>query len=59
MQTGAREALLLMDVRFRNDLTAARLVDVIDELERLVRQLYPDVTRIFIEADRIVGQRPQ
>jgi cation diffusion facilitator family transporter len=57
MQTGARDVLLLMDVRFRAEMTATRMVEVIDALERLVRNRYPDISRIFIEADRIVEQR--
>lgn len=54
LQTGPGEVLVVMDLRFRADLTAARLVDVIDEVESALRARYPDVTRIFIEADRIV-----
>jgi hypothetical protein len=38
-------------------MTATRMVEVIDALERLVRNRYPDISRIFIEADRIVEQR--
>lgn len=57
LATGPYEVLLVMDVRFANDLTAARLVDVVDELERGVRARWPDITRIFIEADRLVEPR--
>ena len=54
LQTGPGEVLVVMDLRFRPDLTAARLVDVIDDVESTFRARYPEVTRIFIEADRIV-----
>jgi cation diffusion facilitator family transporter len=55
MQTGPHEVLLLMDVRFPAELTAGRIVAVIDDLERRVRGRYPDVARIFIEAECIAG----
>jgi divalent metal cation (Fe/Co/Zn/Cd) transporter len=57
MQTGAHEVLLVMDVRFCAELTASKVVDVIDTIERAVRTRWPEVTRIFIEADRLVEQQ--
>ncbi len=53
MQMGPDEALLVMDVRFRPELTAGRLADVIHALEQKVRSRYEDVTRIFIQTNRL------
>jgi cation diffusion facilitator family transporter len=54
LHTGPREVLAAMDLRFRPEITAARLVEVIDDVESSVRARFPEVTRIFIEADRII-----
>jgi cation diffusion facilitator family transporter len=54
LHTGPGEVLAAMDLRFRPDLTATLLVDVIDDVEHALRARFPEVTRIFVEADRIV-----
>jgi divalent metal cation (Fe/Co/Zn/Cd) transporter len=57
LHTGPGEILAAMDLRFRPDLTTDLLADAIDEVESAVRARFPDVKRIFVEADRIVQTR--
>jgi cation diffusion facilitator family transporter len=57
LNTGPGEVLAAMDLRFRPDLTTDLLADVIDEVENALRARFPDVKRIFVEADRIVHTR--
>jgi cation diffusion facilitator family transporter len=58
LQTGPGEVLVAMDLRFRRDLPAERVADVVDELESALRARYTEVARIFIEAERKVPFRP-
>lgn len=57
LNTGPGEMLAAMDLRFIPELTTDRLADVIDEVENALRARFPDVKRIFVEADRIVQTR--
>lgn len=54
LQNGPHEVLIMMDVRFRDDLTAGALVEVIDDVEHALRDRFHDVTGIFIESDRLI-----
>ncbi len=50
MHFGPKEVLVNVDVRFRRDLDPLELACSIDELERSVRERYPEVRRVFVEA---------
>jgi cation diffusion facilitator family transporter len=54
IQSGPHDVFVAMDVHFKPALSAERMADVVDTIESAVRQRYPDVKRIFLEADRIV-----
>lgn len=55
MHFGPNEILLNLDVQFRADLRASRLVRVIDELEKQIHYKYPAIKRIFIEVEGLKG----
>jgi cation diffusion facilitator family transporter len=56
LQTGPREVLIAMDVRFRAELTTAQVVTSIGNIERSLRARFPDVRRIFVEASTLTGR---
>ncbi len=46
------EILLNLEVVFRQDITAAEQVGAVERIEKAIRDKYPSITRIFIEAKR-------
>ena len=57
MHMGPEDVLLNLGVEFRRDLTAADVERAVDEMERAIRDRYPQVRRIFIEADSVGPKR--
>lgn len=53
MHFGPREVLLAMDLRFRGSLDANEIVRAVDRIEGAIRKRYPEITRIYIEADAL------
>jgi hypothetical protein len=49
--------LLTLDVHFRPGLSAVDVESGVDRLEQAVREHYPQVTRIFIEAEAFAENR--
>lgn len=47
------DILLNLDVRFRDQLTLPELESAVDRLEKSIRQTFPDIHRIFIEAESL------
>ena len=57
MHLGPRELLLTMEIDFAPDLSAADVTAAVDRLESQIRQNYPQVKQIFIEAESLIGRR--
>jgi cation diffusion facilitator family transporter len=55
MYLGPEEILLTLDVEFERDSTADEIVRAIRRIESDIRQQYPKITRIYIEARSIGG----
>jgi cation diffusion facilitator family transporter len=53
MHFGPREVLLAMDLRFQEQLEASAVVRAVDRIEASIREQYPEITRIYIEADAL------
>ena len=53
MHLGPRQILLNLDVQFRSELSAAEVTGAVDRLEQAIRAEYPDVKRIFLEAESL------
>ncbi len=53
MHLGPDEVLLNLDVQFKAELTSKDVMMAIDRLERNIRTTYPEVKRIFIEAESL------
>jgi divalent metal cation (Fe/Co/Zn/Cd) transporter len=50
MHLGPRDVLLTLSLDFDDGLTASRVETVISELETSIKSSFPEVTRVFIEA---------
>ena len=57
MHLGPQDILLTLSVDFADALTSAQVEAAISELERQIKQAYPEVTRVFIEAQSLLGHR--
>ncbi len=57
MQMSPNEILLALDVQFDNDLTMSQLGEVITGLEESIRKEYPQIKRIFVEANELKGRK--
>lgn len=57
MHFGPHELLLTMEIDFSPDLSAAGVTAAVDRLESRIRQVYPQVKRIFIEAESLSDRR--
>lgn len=55
MYFGPDEVLLDLDIQFRKGLSVGDVVTAVDRLEKEIRKRYPEITRIFIEADSMVS----
>jgi len=53
MYLGPKQILLTIRVSFVPDITTEQLEAAIDRLERHIREAFPDIKHIFIEADSI------
>ncbi len=53
MYFGPHEVMLVLDVRFRRDLTAAGIRSAIARLKRNLKEEHPDITRIFFAAESV------
>jgi cation diffusion facilitator family transporter len=53
MQLGPRQVLLCLDVQFRPDLRAEELIQTIDDIEQKIHDAHPNVSNIFVEAERL------
>lgn len=61
MHFGPNEVLLNLDVQFQPKLSSNELTAAIDRLERKIREVYPEITRIFVESELLtqsVRRRP-
>lgn len=55
MHLGPHQVLLVINVRFREELSSAEVTAAVDRLERKIRQQHPDIKRIFIDAGSLVS----
>jgi len=53
MQLGPSEVLLNMAIRFRRGLSISELENTVDQHERTITEHFPDVKRIFLEAEAL------
>lgn len=56
MYFGPHEVLLVLDVQFRKSLSAGEVTAAIDRIERIIRHEYPEIRRIYIEADALTSR---
>jgi cation diffusion facilitator family transporter len=56
MHFGPDQVLLALDVRFREELSAAEVESSIERIEQAIRRSYPQVKQIFLEARSVVGR---
>lgn len=57
MHFGPKTVLLVMDLQFKSALTASEIEAVVDRLERTIRETYPEIKRIYIEAESLRSAR--
>jgi cation diffusion facilitator family transporter len=57
MQLSPDEILLALDVRFKKEFNMQQLAQAISRLEKNIREKYPHVKKIYIEADELATQR--
>lgn len=59
MHFGPHEVLLAVNVEFKPELSAAEVATAVDRVEADLRAAYPEVKRIFIEAESISAKKRQ
>jgi cation diffusion facilitator family transporter len=57
MHFGPDNILLAMDLRFRNDLSAADLEESVHRLENAIRKEYQNIRHIFVESDSVAPSK--
>ncbi|RBM06070.1 cation diffusion facilitator family transporter [Novacetimonas cocois] len=58
MHFGPRDVLVVISIDFHNNLSAGDVEATVSDLERQIKQTYPEVTRVFIEAQDNRSQPP-
>ena len=58
MHLGPHEVLLAMDLKFRGHISVEQVVNAIDRIEQKIRTRHPEIRRIFIEAESLLGAKP-
>ena len=53
MYLAPREVLLTLEVDFKNNLSAEEVEQAVDRIEKRIREAYPQIKRIFIEAESL------
>ena len=56
MHFGPHTILLTVDIEFDEELSAAEVEETVDRLEKSIRQKYPDIKHIYIEAGAVSSQ---
>lgn len=59
MYFGPREVMLVLDLKFRNDLTARDIRRAVARLQDSVQKEYPEITRIFFGSESLVERQKQ
>jgi divalent metal cation (Fe/Co/Zn/Cd) transporter len=57
MYLGPTDALLALDVRFAQDLSAQQVEDAVGRLEKAIRSKHPEFKRIFVEAESFAPEQ--
>ena len=57
MHLGPEDILLNISIDFADDLSSSAVEAAISEMERQIKQAYPEVKRIFIEAQSVIGHQ--
>ena len=57
MHLGPRDVLLNLSLDFEDRLSSAEVEKTISALERAIKTTYPEITRVFIEAQSRAGHR--
>jgi hypothetical protein len=57
MHFGPRDILLTLSLDFVDGIDASRVEDVISAFEAEIKTRFPQVTRVFIEAQSVQGHR--
>ncbi len=55
MYLGPETVLLALDVQFKRALNAAQVLQAIERVERSVRERYPKIRHMYVEAQSIIG----
>ena len=59
MHLGPDDVLVTISADFRDDIPAGEVEQTIERIERQVRERYPEVKRIFIEAEPAAVEGPE
>ncbi|MFQ6016950.1 MAG: cation diffusion facilitator family transporter [Kiloniellaceae bacterium] len=57
MHMGPRDVLLTLSLDFRDGLSSGQIEDAVSDLERRIKAAFPEITRVFIEAQDWRGHR--